>query len=410
MSTLIKPRNAGFPLALHGAAFTTPSTPVKGMKRVDLRALGLVPAMAGGAKGYNVGGDVLTQTADGRPLNDIWAEFQQTVAIANERRQRLIDLLTFPVTSTIEDVPQFGGGDFERASEFGVPQAIRPSTSVFSLGYTFEWYDLAARFTWQYLSDATASQVESVHQAALEADNRLVFLEVMRTLFRNTNRSADINGQSYSVYTFYNADGTVPPPYKSNTFNGTHTHFRASGAATVNSGDLDEIVDDFKSHGYSTDNGSTHYILVNTAEATVIRTFKVASGARYDFIPAQGQPAIILPSTGGLLGSQVPGSFRGFNVIGSYGNLIVIEEEYIPAGYMAAFASGGEANLNNPIGFREHANAGLRGLRLVKGRDADYPLIESYYARGFGTGVRQRGAAMVMKITAGSYTVPAEYA
>lgn len=362
------------------------------------------------ARGYNAGGDVLTQTADGRPLNDIWTEFQQTISIANERRQTLIDLLTFPVTSTIEDVPQFGGGDFEKMSEYGVPQGFRPSANVLSLGYSFDWYDIAARFTWQFLSEASAGQVEAVHQGILEADNRLVFLEVMRTLFRNTNRTANINQQNYNVYTFWNADGTVPPAYKNNTFAGSHTHFRASGAATINSGDLDEIADDFKSHGYSAENGTTHFVLVNNVEAQVIRTFKVATGSRYDFIPAQGSPAIILPSTAGLLGTQVPNSFRGFNVIGSYGTMLIIEEEYIPAGYVAAFASGGQANLNNPIGFREHANAALRGLRLVKGRDADYPLIDSYYARGFGTGVRQRGAGLVMKITAGSYTVPAEYA
>jgi hypothetical protein len=403
-------RKSPFKLALHGAPYAVPSTPVKGMQRIDLRALGLVAPIAGGARGYNAAGDVLTQTADGRPLNDIWAEFQQTIAIANERRQTLIDLLTFPVTSIIEDVPQFGGGDFEKMSEYGVPQGIRPTTNVLSLGYSFDWYDLAARFTWQFLAEASGGQVEAVHQSALEADNRLVFLEVMRTLFRNTNRTANINQQNYNVYTFWNGDGTVPPSYKNNTFAGSHTHFRASGAATITSGDLDEIVDDFRSHGYTNENGTTHFLLANTTEATVIRTFKVATGARYDFIPSAGQPAVILPATNGLLGTQVANTYRGFNVIGSYGNMLIIEEEYVPAGYVVGFASGGEANLNNPIGFREHANPGLRGLRLVKGRDADYPLIDSYYARGFGTGVRQRGAAMVMKITAGAYTIPAEYA
>jgi hypothetical protein len=397
-----------FDLRVHGAPFASGPT-VPGMERINLRELGLIAPIAGGARGYNAAGDVLNQTADGRSLADIWTEFQQTIAIANERRQSLIDLLTFPVTSIIEDVPQFGGSDFEDMSEYGVPQGIRPTTSVLSLGYTFKWYDLAARFTWQFLAEASAPQVEAVHQAALEADNRKVFLEVMKTLFRNTNRTANINGQNYNVYTFWNADGTVPPTYKNNTFAGSHTHFRTSGAATINSGDLDEIIDDFKSHGYSAENGTTMFTLVNSVEATLIRAFKVATGSRYDFIPAQGSPAVILPSTGGLLGTQVPNTFRGFNVIGSYGPMLVVEEDYVPAGYIASFASGGQANLNNPIGFREHANAGLRGLRLVKGRDNDYPLIDSYYARGFGTGVRQRGAGMVMQITAGAYSIPTAY-
>lgn len=361
------------------------------------------------AKGYNAQADVLTMAADGRDLNDIWNEFQATVAIQNADRQRIIDLLTFPVTSNIEDVPQFGTEDFEEASEYGVPVGIRPTSTVLSLGYTFKWYDIANRFTWQFLSDATSQRIEAVHQQVLDADNRLVFKEVMRTLFRNTNRTATIKGQNYNVYTFWNADGTVPPAYKTNVFDGTHTHFRASGGATVVSADLDEIVDDFKSHGYSAENGSTLFMLANVVETNTIRGFRVSTGSRYDFIPAQGQPGLFLPSTQELFGSQPSANFRGLNVIGSYGPLLIIEEDYCPVGYLVALVSGGDANIQNPIGIREHANTGLRGLRLVKGRDNDYPLIDSYYVRGFGTGVRQRGAGMVMKITAGAYSIPAAY-
>lgn len=363
------------------------------------------------ARGYNAVADVLTQTADGRDLNEIWDEFQATVALQNAERQRIIDLLTFPVTNVIEDVPQFGTEDFEEASQYGVPKGVRPEASILSLGYTFKWYDIAERFTWQFLAEATANRVEAVHQQVLDADNRLLFKEIMRTLFRNTNRTATIKGQNYNVYTFWNGDGTVPPDYKANTFDGTHTHFRSSGAATITSGDLDEIIDDFKSHGYSAENGSTMFSLVNVIEANVIRSFRVSTGSRYDFIPAQGQPGLIIPAQDQLLGTgQPPATFRGMNVIGSYGPMLIIEEDYVPPAYVVALVSGGEANIQNPIGLREHANAGLRGLRLVKGRDNDYPLLDSYYIRGFGTGVRQRGAGMVMKISAGAYSIPAEYA
>lgn len=401
-----------FEPAAFAAPFASSGVAKRGMELVDLKGLGLVAPIAGGARGYNAAADVLTQTADGRDLNSIWDEFQATVAIQNEERQRLIDLLTFPVTQTIEDVPQFGSEDFEEASEYGVPKGLRPSENVLSLGYTFKWYDLAARFTWQFLADATTQRVEAVHQGVLDADNRLVFKEVMKTLFRNDNRTANIKGQNYTVYTFWNGDGTVPPTYKANTFAGSHTHFRTSGANTITAGDLDEIVDDFKSHGYSAENGTTMFAMVNVVEANTIRGFRVSGGARYDFIPAQGQPGLIIPAQDQLMGSgQAPATFRGMNVIGSYGPLLIIEEDYVPPAYVVALVSGGPANIQNPIGIREHANANLRGLRLVKGRDNDYPLIDSYYARGFGTGVRQRGAGMVMQITtSGTYSAPAAYA
>lgn len=369
------------------------------------------------ARGYNSSADVLTQTADGRDLNEIWNEFQQTVALQNAERQRIIDLLTFTVTNVIEDVPQFGtDGGFEEASEYGVPQSDRVTEEILSLGYGFKWYDRAVRYTWRYLSEATAAQVEAHHQSILEKDNQNVFKRVMETLFRSTNKTATIKGQNYTVYTFWNGDGTVPPAYKANTFDGTHTHFRTSGAAVVAPGDLDEIIDDFKAHGYGAENGTTMFVLANTTEVNTIRGFRFDNGARYDFIPAQGQPGLLLPASSGgdlqVLGAgQAPSTFRGMNVAGSYGPLLVLEEEYVPAGYLVALVSGGPSNIQNPIGFREHSNTSLRGLKLVKGRDNDYPLIDSYYTRGFGTGVRQRGAGLVMQITANAaYAPPAAYA
>ena len=415
MSTALKSKM--FERQLFAAPWAYSGIPKIGHELVDLKGLGLIAPISGGAKGYNASADVLTQTADGRDLNDIWNEFQATLAIANERRQTLVDLLTFPVTDIIEDVPQFGGDDFEEASEYGVPKGIRPTSNVLSLGYTFKWYDVAARFTWQFLADANANQVEAVHQSVLEADNRLIFKEIMKTLFRSDNRSATIKGQNYNVYTFWNADGTVPPPYKASTFDGTHTHFRITGAATIDSGDLEEAISDLKSHGYSSENGTTLFFMVNSAEANVIRTFRAntvnnnSKTALYDFVPATNQPALIVPNAEGLLGNQVSGTFRGLNVIGSYGNALIIEEDYIPAGYVVLLGSGGEANLNNPIGIREHANTSLRGLRLVQDKQGDYPLIDSYYVRGFGTGVRQRGAGLIMQVKAsGSYAAPAAYA
>jgi hypothetical protein len=251
----------------------------------------------------------------------------------------------------------------------------------------------------------------------IEADNRLVFMEVMRTLYRNTNRIAEINDEDFNVYTFYNNDGTVPPPYRTNTFLGTHNHFVTSGAAAITSGDLDEAQDDLASHGFSVENGYSILHLVNKQESQVIRGFKSTYNggtARWDFIPAQGTPNFLLPvqlqtNQNGV--PQPPATYRGFKVLGQYGDGLVLENDYFPAGYVVTTATGGAENITNPIGIREHARADLRGLRIVKGRSDDYPLQDSYWQRGFGTGVRQRGATYVMQITAaGSYTVPAQYA
>jgi len=386
--------------------------PKRGMELVDLQSLGILPMVAGGARGTNTEGDVLTQTVDGRDLNELWAEFQATVQAQNAERQRLIQFLTFPVTSPVEDVAQFVGDDFEEASEFGEPKGIRASGTYFSLGYDFKWYDLAARFTWKFLAEADARQVEAINNAALEADSRLVFQRVFKTIFDERNLQTDIRGQAYPVYKFYNGDGTVPPAYNGQNFDGAHTHYYTSGAATVDAGDVEEIIDHLKHHGYSTINGHRVVIMAHSAQAKIIRQFRFGTnGATFDFIPAQGQPGqLFVPGTV-LMGSQPSPDLQGLNVIGSYGNALIVENDYIPAGYLFGFASGGAENLQNPVGFREHANAGLRGLRLVKGANADYPLVDSFYNRGFGTGIRHRGAGVVVQISAAAeYSTPAQYA
>lgn len=388
--------------------------------RRDLRLLYGVSGGSAPLQGYHTEGDIVRTTSDGVDTNVLWAEFTRLLELYNGQRQPIVDLLTYTVPRDIERVPQAGNNaTFEKASEFGVPKAIRTGVTYFSMGFSFDDYDTGARFTWKFLRDADAEQVRSVNTSIVEADNRLVFGEVMRTLFSNANRTAEIQGNPYTVYSFYNGtDSVVPPTYGVNTFDNTHTHYLVSGAATVDSGDLDEIITHLRHHGYSQSNGYDIVILANIQEVDVIRTFKsVQNGgtAKYDFIPALGTPNFLLPETfrvntdGG--GSRPANRYRGIEVAGRYGDALILTNDYFPAAYLVGFATGGPESIANPIGIREHARPEWRGLRLIKGRSPDYPLQESYWLRSFGTGIRHRGAGVVMKIAAsGSYSAPTQYA
>lgn len=376
----------------------------------DLFNLGIIPGIGGGARGFNTAGDVLTQTIDGRDLNEIWREFQEALVLFNQSSTALVNFLTFPVQQPIEDVPQITGDDFEESSELGVPKGIR-GAGFFSMGYDFKWYDLAVRYTWQYLAEATGAQVDSLNNIVLEADNRLVFSRVLRAIFNSVTRTATIRQQNVNVYPFYNGDSLVPPTFKTFSHTAGHTHYLVSGGATVDPTDLEDIATHLKHHGYGVQQGSRLLLLANSAQISTIRTFRVATGAAYDFVPAAGTPAFMLPpNVSGIAGQQVPATLNGLTVAGSYGPWTVIEEDFIPVGYLLGISTGGVLQATNPVGVRSHANAALRGLKLVKGRDNDYPLIDSYYTRGFGTGVRHRGAGVVMQIKAsGTYDIPAAY-
>jgi hypothetical protein len=393
-------------------------TPHAGTEMVDLKSLGIVGGIGGGAPshGIHAASDVVTKTADGRDLNTIWQDFMDLLSVYNAERETLIDFLTFSVGEPVESVAMPGSGvDFEEASEYGEPVGARIQPTYWNLAYGFKWYDLAARYTWQYLADATSQMVDSVANAAVEAHTRLRLNKVLRTIFNPTNEASTINGNPFTVYRFYNNDGTTPPDYRTNTFLSTHTHYIGSNGAVIDAGDLEEQQDHLNHHGYTKLNGYTQVTVVNKVQGDAIRLFKsTANGGtgKYDFIPAQGSPGMIIPQTTVVFGAtQVANTFKGLDVIGTYGDALIIQNDWMPAGYVFSFATGGRNNLTNPVGFREHANSGLRGLRLVKGRNPDYPLIDSYWATGFGTGIRNRGAGVVTQIVASTtYTVPALYA
>src|SRR5688572_32046910 len=174
------------------------------------------------AKGYSSSADVLTRTRDGQDLNAIWATYTATLSEYNATRQPLIDLLSAPVTSVIEDITTPGTESFEEASEYGIPSSIRPAPVTTQRAYPFKWYDLRQGYTWQFLINAASAQLDAVLDMALEASNRLEFEQVMKALFNNANRTASVSGTPYTVVALYNNDGTVPPAYKGQTFPGSH--------------------------------------------------------------------------------------------------------------------------------------------------------------------------------------------
>lgn len=368
------------------------------------------------AKGIHASGDVLTTTRDGQDLNVIWEQYQALLDNWNATRQPLIDLLTFSVTQVIDDVVQGVEEDFEEASEFGQPRAIRPATTVQQRSYDFKWYDVAARFTFAFLADAQVRQVDFVQQQILEADNRLLFKKVMKRLFNNVNNNTTINNVVYPAKPLYNADSEFIPDYLGTSFNAaTHTHYVTSGAATIDSGDVEALASLLEEHGYKRQQNFQIVVLINPAQAQAVRSWRAnvvnanAAVASWDSVPPSGIN-LLLPFGTQLFGQQPAQTYAGFDVVCMYGPYLIIQDANVPAGYMVGFATAGSQQTANLIGIREHDNASLRGLILKGGDRTQYPLINSTYVRGFGTGVRTRGAGAVMQITAaGSYTIPALY-
>lgn len=367
-------------------------------------------ALRGEERGTNQQTDLLTQTADGADLNAMWREYQRLIRLHNAERDPLVSLLSYRVRTLVEKVMYPVEEDFEEATEFGEPKGIRHG-KPFILGFGFKWWDIAIRYTWLWLAESTRADVDALTNEALESDNRLMFTRILRQLFNPITEVATIENVPVNVYPLYNNDGTVPPKYKTTVHAGTHTHYLVSGGAAIDPVDLQDAETHLSHHGYTLARNYKMMLLVNETEGQVIRTFKNGvNGAKYDFIPSAGYGGgVFLPANSGIV-ARPGGDIPGMIIIGTYGPFLIGVEDYMPPGYVLAFVTGGEDNIGNLIGIREHAQANLRGLRLVKGRDADYPLVDSFYQHGMGTGIRHRGAAVVMQIKAsGTYDIPAAY-
>lgn len=374
------------------------------------------------AKGYSTSADVLTRTRDGQDLNDIWGQYNAALQVFNGQRQPLIDLLSFRVTDVIEDIVQPGTERFEKASEFGIPKSIRPAPVVTQRAFPFDWYDLRQGYTFQFLAGngntqgASSQQLDSVLQMVMEADNALQYDLVMKALFNSANRTTSVLNTAYTVTALYNADSSYIPPYNGTTFSAGHTHYIPSGAVALDSTDLDQLATLVTEHGYDRQNGYTIVMIMNKTETDVVKTFRRgvtnnnSAVAVYDFIPAQGIGFMLPVGWDVASGSQPSQTFAGMNVVGNYGPYLIIENNMIPSGYMVAAASAGRSTDLNVVGIREHSEASLQGVVLRPGNSQAYPLIDSFFIRGAGSGVGRRGAAAIMQLTAGAYAVPASMA
>lgn len=375
------------------------------------------------AKGIANSGDILVRSRDGQDLNAIWTAFNAILDTFNAQRTPLVELLSFRVTNVIEDIVDAGTERFEEATEFGIPKSIRPLPVVTQRAFPFKWYDLRQGYTFQFLAGngntdgASSQQIDAVLQMAMEADNRLEFEQVMKALFNSANRTTTVLNTAYTVTALYNADSAPIPAYNGVTFNpATHTHYVSSGAALLDSTDLDNLVSLVTEHGFDQANGYTPLILVNKTESDVIKTFRrgVANNnavvAVYDFIPATGTGFLLPVGWQVAAGGQPGNTFAGMNVVGTYGPYLIIEHGQIPSGWMVAAASLGRSTQLGVVGLREHSQASLRGLIQRPGNNAAYPLIDSFFIKGLGSGVARRGQAAVMKVTAGAYSVPASFA
>jgi hypothetical protein len=256
--------------------------------------------------------------------------------------------------------------------------------------------------------------VRATIASIVEADNRLVTGTILHRLF---NPGVEHNEWGHNCYGLWDApnDDIVPPPWIGKSFDDTHTHYLASGAAQIDSQDLEDAFRDITSHGYGTkETGSQLLVIANQAEPEAIQGFRAGvasrpSGplAKFDYIPSVSAPPYLSPDF--VIGQPAPAVFNGLAVLGSYGPAFLVESNFVPSGYVAVIATTGPGALSNVVGVRQHPNPAYQGLRAIPGPWTGYPIIESFSCRSFGVGTLHRGAAVAIEVTTNAtYTAPSK--
>ena len=394
-------------------ATTTPDT------EATLASLLANPIFGGTApvqRGIGSTGDALGgQTIDGVTFDSIWQDVIDGFEEWNKHRTSITSLLGFPTTVAGEPVAQgVSSPSFEELTEYGVPNSANVPASALMLGYTLKDYGIRCDFTWRALRKMTAAQVNATINGVMHSDNRLTTGLVLRRLFDPAEYT---NAEGFKCKGLYNADGQIPPDYLGNSFDGSATHYWKSGAAVVDSGDLEDAIKTIRAKGYGLDATSQLLILANSADSERIQTFRQGEESRapvgpetdgpiakHSFIPSKRAPAYLQAEN--IVGEPIDGDYYGIECLGSYGPAWLVETAFIPSGYIAVVATSGPNSERNVIGFREHPLDIYRGL-LVQPGGTPFPLVGSEYVRLCGVGTRQRGAAVAIQIGTGSvYAAP----
>ncbi|ULN33554.1 hypothetical protein [Mycolicibacterium smegmatis] len=354
-------------------------------------------------------GDVLVNRLnDGTDLNEVWDEINDALTEYNRQKSALAGLLAFRTANVADAIPQ--GQEvplLEEATEFGTPVGIADPTYL-TLGYSFKDFDIASRMTWKYLREADSEQVTNRVARILAGDAQLVNGSILQRILDPTVR---VNDWGHNCYGLYNAD-MKPPVYMGKTFADDHQHYLTTTTTTLDSLHVEAGINHVKEHGYGVNTG--RFVLLmhpNDVQSSLITSWRAGKEyrtggplAKWDFVVSSNAPARITHEH--VEGATPPPDYNGLPVLGSYGSALLIETYFMPAGYVIIAATGGPNGNDNVVGFREHKNAAYRGLRVIPG-PGPFPIQEHFYARGFGTGVRHRGAAVAVQITASSsYTPP----
>ncbi len=354
------------------------------------------------------------------PQVDLYRAVREAVDAYNEVSDETLSFVADTSTVAKESF-EFGldlgvGGMMQEASEYSRPLATRTVTvepASFDVGYPIAAFRDRHIFTPHYLMRANLEQINALVWATMIRDYQLLFRSILTAVFNNVNytfKDRKPIGQGLgdlNVKRLLNADGQPGTITVGGTqvALGVQNHYKTSGNAVFTNQAFDIAYNQLATVGMATDvvflisNAQVDQDAVKALSNFVSKDTFPENDPRIIYDPAETRPATI---------RAIVESPRAIGRIKNRGEVQV--STLVPAGYFMAVDRGSVP----PVRIRESDIGGLSGLRLTDQDDLANPkmtgneiILNKYFERIFGAGVRNRANAVIVQITANAtYTPP----
>lgn len=332
----------------------------------------------------------------------VWDAIAQSLGEYTRVANAIMGSWSQPTMLAMEQVELPGSGTLQPLDEWGNPLPVQPS-GYYQVAYPIQGGGTAFGDNRVTRAVMTVEEVARLTMDAMQRDKDWLIRHALAALFTNTTWSftdkIGPNGSkglgAITIQPLANSD-TVTYARKGSLAPTTDTHYLAQSAAIDDShnpfptikAELDEhpsnsgpIVAYVATDLVSTVTALTEFVEVNDPD--------IRYGADNDTLSANGA-AFIGP------GKEVLGKTKS--------GVWVVETPILPSTYMIAVSTGGGA----PLRMREYSAPELQGL-FLENHSPDGNQMISRFIRYAGFGVRNRVAALCMRIGNSSYAIPTGY-
>jgi len=310
-------------------------------------------------------------TTDGIDLNEIlYGKILPIIDVYNS--EEVLDLRALLCQDWDESFYQFdvsGQWKFEDLGESSIPKAKKivlgkkqkdTKKRGLRIGYTYDW--LVSEM-------ASADQILRLTKKAVGRDRALITATILDAMLQKTV-DGFFNG-SFDTYEKL----TAPPSYGANSFTSSHSHYVATGSSTLSLANITAAKKHIKEHGFKGN-------IWGFCNADFISKIEDLGGWA-----AQSQTNFIVPTT----------VVNNISVEGFRGKLLGInwkETEWMPDDYFLLVGEN-DSQVIKPVNYIQKKNPAGKGLKLLPGNTAGYPLIDSYYIHFLAAQVILRAAGVV---------------